>query len=116
MSPELLFLLILFLAAVGTVLFWAAVLAAAMAIGAGILLVLNFLWWLITRPIVWPIRAIGYLVRPRPERPAPNNVPDAGAAQNVQALADRLERLKALLDDGALSQAEYDKMKAEILG
>jgi hypothetical protein len=38
------------------------------------------------------------------------------AARDIHDRAERLSRLKALLDTGALSQAEYDRMKAEILG
>lgn len=121
MSPELIFLLLLLVGAIGTILFWALAASLAMAIGAGLLLVLNFIWWLVTRPIVWPIMAIRRLVNGGPmgqSRPAyvPSLPIQADVAHDIHDRADRLSRLKALMDSGALSQAEFDRMKAEVLG
>ena len=123
MSPELLYVLIILGGAVATILFWTLAAGLAMAIGAGILLVLNFIWWLVTRPIVWPIRAIRWLFIGRPRgqsvtvSAAANQViMQQGIVRDIHDRAERLTCLKALLDSGALSEVEYSRMKAEILG
>jgi hypothetical protein len=123
MSAELLVVLLILGGAVATILFWALAASIAIAIGAGILLVLNFVWWLVTRPIVWPIRAIRWLFTGGPRgqsitvsAAANQAVIQQGIAQDIHDRAERLSRLKALLDTGALSEAEYARMKAEILG
>jgi hypothetical protein len=100
-------------AAVATILFWAAAFAIAMAIGAFILVVLKFAWWVITRPVVWPIQAIGWMFRDGPKASldgAPLQPATGYVAHDIHDRTERLSRLKALLDDGALNQAEFDRM------
>lgn len=110
---EILFLLLLLAAAAATILFWAAAAAIAIAIGAAIGAVLQLIWWLVTRPVVWPFQALAWLIRGTPNRP-PLAAPTRDD-QDHHGRFDRLERLKALLDSGAISPDEYNRLKAQIL-
>jgi len=120
MSPELSFALVLLGGAVAVILFWGAALAIALAIGSGLVLLAKGIWWLITRPIVWSIRALGWLSSREPEGRFQSSAyagsTEADVARDIHDRAERLSRLKALLDTNSISQAEYDLMKTEILG
>jgi hypothetical protein len=45
-----------------------------------------------------------------------NQAAAAPAASSSHSIADELRKLKALLDDGILSQAEFDSQKRKLLG
>lgn len=120
MGPELAFFLVLLGGAVAVILFWGAAVAIALAIGTGLLLLAKGIWWLITRPIVWPIQALKCLSSRDSDGQFQSSVytgsTEADVARDIHDRAERLSRLKALLDTNSISRAEYDLMKAEILG
>lgn len=120
MGPELAFVLVLLGGAVAVILFWGAAVAIALAIGSGLLLLAKGIWWVITRPIVWSIKALGWLFSGDSDGQFQPSVyagsTEANVARDIHDRAERLSRLKALLDTNSISQAEYDLMKAEILG
>lgn len=107
-----LLLLLLFASAVLTIIFWATAAAVAVAILQGI-------FWLITRPIVWlVIMPLQYLFGGS-QKPSPGTQQASLRAINspVSSPTDKLQqlgKLKALLDSGALSQAEFERLKAEL--
>lgn len=108
-----LLLLIFFASAVLTIMFWATAAAVALAILQGI-------FWLITRPIVWlVIMPLEYLFGGS-QKPSPGTQKASVRAINPAATSStgklqQLAKLKALLDSGALSQAEFERLKSELL-
>ncbi|OJT95356.1 MAG: hypothetical protein BGN82_02170 [Alphaproteobacteria bacterium 65-7] len=124
----LLFALIIFASCVLTVIFWAAVVAAAMAILEFVLLLVRGIWWLITRPIVWlVIRPIQFVFGIKNGKASNRNLDAPKAMSAIRpSLApdqippmteklDQLGKLTALLEDGVLNQNEFDRMKKKIL-
>lgn len=113
------FLLLALAAAAATILAYALAGAAIYGLFLAVVAVFRFALWVITRPIVWPIMAIRRLVSGGPNGRSAAHMPattaQANIAQDIHHRAERLSRLKALLDNGALSEAEYDRMKAEVL-
>lgn len=110
----------LYYALVGAII-WAIVLAIFGMLQAAWLIAwgaIQFLFWLITRPIIWPIRFLGRFFSPEAPLPA-NPVPaQANAASQLSpqpsGKTDQLLRLKTLLDRGVLTQAEFDRAKAKL--
>jgi len=110
------------------VLFWAAVVATATAILAFLLLILQAAWWLVTRPIVWLIiRPVEYMCGAK-DRPPNRDSPTARAQAKVLPIisdpvvrpsitekVEQLGKLQSLLDNGAINQNEFDRMKNEVL-
>lgn len=109
---EFAFLLLLFAACVLTVLFWAAVFAAALMVMSALSLALQAVWWLITRPFVWlVIRPLQFIFGSERSSPTQVRLASAGTAQTV----DQLTRLQTLLATKAITQEEFDRMKGAIL-
>lgn len=124
----LLFALVFFAAAVLTMLFCAAVVATATAILAVLLLILQAGWWIITRPIVWfIIRPVEYLcgIKTSPPNEVTSvakvraktlpSIPLPVATSAMTEKVEQLQKLKSLLEDGAINQDEFEGMKTEVL-
>lgn len=107
-----LLLLLFFASAVLTIIFWAAASAVALAILQGI-------FWLITRPIVWlVIMPLQYLFgssekQPQGARQGSLRSPGPAAASSTDKL-QQLAKLKALLESDAITNAEFERLKAEL--
>jgi len=86
-------------------------------------------WWVITRPIVWfivrPIQFIfGNRETPTAKQAAPAPEPftatmpsiaEPNSTTSLTVKVDQLAKIKALLDNGTISQGEFDRMKSEVL-
>ena len=59
--------------------------------------------------------AVNANLPPPPPPPAPSQVPSGTAAPASADAAEQLEKLHDLLTKGAITQAEYDSKKAELL-
>lgn len=108
-----LLLLLFFASAVLTIMFWATAAAVALAILQGI-------FWLITRPIVWLVIMPLQYILGGSQKPSPGPQQASLRAINPAAASstDKLQhlaKLKALLDSGALSQSEFERLKSELL-
>lgn len=119
--------LTVFAACVLTVLFWAAVVAAASVVLGALWLIVKALWWLVTRPIVWLIiRPIEFVFGVKREEPTSSepSVPHLAIATKTSHPASsvavtekvaQLATLKSLLESGAINQEEFDRMKSQVL-
>ncbi len=112
-------LLILFASAVLTVVFWATVVAATLAILHLLLAIVRGSFWLITRPIVWLVVVpLQYLfggsqtasTKAQPGRPRPNSSAAGSPTNKLQ----QLEKLKRLLDSGTITMAEFEQLKTDL--
>jgi len=113
-------LLLLFASAVLTAIFWTTVMAAALAILQILLAIVRGIFWLITRPIVWlVVIPLHYLFggsrTPAPvTQQIPATAPSTAASSSTEKL-QQLSKLKALHNSGAITQAEFDRLKRELL-
>lgn len=113
-------LLILFASAVLTVIFWAIVAAAALAILHILWAIVRGIFWLITRPIVWlVVMPLQYLFGgSQTAAPVAKQIPArANSSQGTSSTEklQQLSKLRALHDSGAITQAEFDRLKCELL-
>lgn len=104
---------VLLASAVLVILFWSTAAVIAVAILRGLI-------WLITRPIVWlVIMPLQYLLGgSRTPAPATQQVPVRASNSQKMPSAEKLQqlsKLKALHDCGAITQAEFDRLKRELL-
>lgn len=117
-------LLLIFAGAVLTVLFWASVIAVAVAIFEILGLAIRGVFWLITRPIVWfvitPLRFIfgGSATNDNHERARSIDVPNLGLGTGGSTASDKLSQLtalKRLMDNSTITVSEFEKPKADLL-
>jgi hypothetical protein len=123
--------LIVFAACVLTVLFWAAVVAAAGVVLGALWLILKALWWLVTRPIVWLIiRPIEFIFGVKHDGPTSREsaatkvlpgttAPSVSRPSSPSSMTEKVEQLatlKSLLEGGAINQDEFDRMKTQVIG
>jgi uncharacterized membrane protein len=79
----------------------------------------EFLLWLITRPIVWPVELLVRIFRRRKVQPRVSSVmapQRTMPTDNTHARLDQITRLKTLMDQGSITQDEFQRMKGEVLG
>lgn len=113
-------LLLIFAGAVLTVLFWATAAAVALAVLQMVLLVLQGIFWIVTRPFVWLVVMPLQILFGGSRTPAPVTQQIPARANSSQGMSSteklqQLSKLRALHDSGAITQAEFDRLKCELL-
>ena len=117
-----LLLLIVLAGSVLSVLYWVGVAAIVMAIAQAAIWLFWAVVWVISRPFVWFIvRPFEFVTGSRRSRPPilatrdQKTAPTSPAPLTMTDKVEQLHRLQALRDNRAITQAEFDKMKAELL-
>jgi uncharacterized membrane protein len=113
-------LLFLFVSAVLTLLFWATVVAVAVAILGLLWAIVQGIFWIVTRPIVWlvimPLQFICGSNRAKSSantQHSPHRTINSAAGSSNDKL-QQLGKLKGLLDSGTVTPAEFEQLKADL--